>query len=36
MVGHVLGLVVEGEARCYPERTNNFGASDLVGKAQDV
>jgi hypothetical protein len=34
--GRVLGLVVEGVGRCYPERTNNFGTSDLVGKTQDV
>lgn len=35
VVGRVLALVVEEEARCYPEGANNFGANDLAGKAQD-
>jgi hypothetical protein len=35
-VGRVSGLVARGEAGCYPERANNFGTSDLAGKAQDV
>jgi hypothetical protein len=30
MDGLVLGLVVEGVVRCYPERANKFGASDLA------
>jgi hypothetical protein len=32
-VGRVSGLVARGEAGCYPERANNFGTSDLAGKA---
>jgi hypothetical protein len=36
MTGRVLGLIVEEGARCYPKRANNFGTSDLAGKAQDV
>jgi hypothetical protein len=36
VVGRALGWVVGGQARCYPGRANNFGASDLVGKVQDV
>jgi hypothetical protein len=34
--GRVLDLVVTEKGRCYPERANKFGTSDLAGKAQYV